>query len=176
MILRLVPYNNTPVGFVIWEKAPNGVSVLDGNVATIFCPDSNGIGPTFIAEWVGESTKHGACIEMFVQDDQVRSLLDFAVRTNGKLIMAGCNADLLSFVELAWSARTLGSPVNLNVMYGEIYRLGVARGKQLADHGIQEHQFKTLRMATCQWYDGPVEFDGLADCWKDAVGEGYDGR
>lgn len=84
------------------------------------------------------------------------SLLDFATRTAAELVgVAGPAQQLLAY-EAAWSAKASEScdRAALRVVLQE---LAESTGRHLRGAFSSFEQFKQVRLALCQWHNGPVE-------------------
>lgn len=175
LTLRLVPHDKTQVCFIIWKQSPETIKFHDDGVVTLFCPDGKGVGLTFVAEYLGDHPILGRCVEVFVGNELLRSLLSLVLKANSSFTMPEAGLNYLSDLEAAWAARLVRES-DSGAMHRMIYAIGEAYGKRLAASKLPPDKFKQVRRANCQWADGPMEYDGFVGTWKDAVGEGYDRR
>lgn len=161
-------------GYIHWTNPPADVSTAEGGVLVVPCKDHKGVsGPTLLGEFVGTSDDLGACAQIYVSDEHLRSLMDFATRTGATFAMIGTNAEQLPSFEAAWKKRASAS-CDQGALRSVVKTIAESQGRNLKSNLETFEQFKRVRMLSCQWHNGPIEFDDLVDLWRDAVTDGWD--
>lgn len=172
MLLRVI--GGETASYIYWSKTPATVALPAGGFCVIPCCDHNGgLGPTLIGEIAGKSLEFGACAQLYVSEDHMPSLCDFATRSGAELVGAGINAHKLQDYESAWNAKA-PEFCDWTALSIAVQELAESTGRRLRGRISSFEQFKRVRMALCQWQNGPMDFDDLVDLWKDAVSDGWD--
>jgi hypothetical protein len=184
MLIRLLTDEPENTGFIVWPYlpvlsttlAPPAISIKNSKVAVIDCGYGGAVGRPLIGEHIGHSPSHGECLEFWVSRESLPSLLELAGKTRGRVVTAG--NDLTGerqFLDESWD--TFFDDLNQPAFLAETKIVGETYGKRLALSGAlpdQKRMNQSQSQAQAgQWQGSPEKFKAVAECWVQAVEDGY---